>query len=114
MQPNHEQVALSEVEILQRACDQFNDELREFLQSESRPMQYGWKRTKLSHDQLDYIQSRMRLMDAIRAVQAIDPKFYAYSTHETTMKIRENTLHALATMSRAMVAREDTYLWPKE
>lgn len=72
-----------------------------------RPERYGWKRTTLSADQLDYIVSRNDLIRAIKLIQEIDPICYTTSTKENALKLREHALHALACISWAMRDNEE-------
>lgn len=72
---------------------------------------YGWRHTKISDQQREYIIARERVHDAIRAVQKIEWQSINLTDQELAGKIRENTLHALGTLARAMRANEEAMLW---
>lgn len=72
---------------------------------------YGWRHTTISDQQRDYIIARERVLEAIKVVQKLDWQSIDLNDKELAGKIRENTLHALGTLARAMQANEEAMMW---
>lgn len=88
--------------------DQLAELLRELLAE--RPVRYGWKRSRLDQQQVEYIIQREAVIHAIRAVMLTDWQSIDLLNKELADKIRSNCLHALATLAQAMRANEDKIL----
>ena len=88
----------------------FAEFVRLFLK-ECEPARYGWKRIKLDSQQRDYVIQCEAVMRSILEVQRTDWKEIDISNKELAIKIRENALHALAVLARAMIQNENNILY---
>jgi hypothetical protein len=75
-----------------------------------RPVRYGWKRSALDQQQVEYIVEREAVIQAVLAVQRVCWQSIHCGNQELALKIRENALHSLATLVRAMTLNEERIL----
>ena len=88
--------------------EQLADALRELLNE--RPIRYGWKRSVVDQQQLEYIIQREDVLKAVAFVQRCEWQSIDCLNKSLAEKIRENALHALATLAIAMRANEEKIL----
>jgi hypothetical protein len=79
------------------------DELRKILFDSMRgPKRYGWKRSLLSQQTVEYIIQREHVLEAILLIQKVDWQNINSDNKELSKQIKENVLHSLAVMAQAM------------
>jgi hypothetical protein len=81
--------------------------IRELLAE--RPTRYGWKRSAVPQELYDWILGREAIHRAIREVQAIRWQDIC-DDKQRGEQLRENVLHSLACIARAMGEREKDLL----
>ena len=86
------------------------DEFRALFRELCQPQRYGWKRSKLCEQQRDYIIGMEAVIRAIHDVQRLSWPMINATDQTQAELIRENTLHALATLVRAMANNEKEIL----
>lgn len=82
-------------------------ELRELFADACENRRYGWKRCKLDDQQREYIIQREAALQAAQTLVRISWQSIDLSNQELALTIRENALHSLATLIRAMALNED-------
>jgi len=90
-------------------AEQFRELLGEIL-AEKCTYRYGWKRSKLDAQQREYIIEREGVIEAIRKVQQVTWQSIDCTNRELAEQIRENAMHSLATLARAMTLNEERML----
>lgn len=85
-------------------------EFHELFRDAAKPVRYGWKRSKLDEQQREYIIQREAALSAAKALIQVDWQSIDARNKEFALKVRENALHSVATLIRAMTANEDKIL----
>ncbi len=77
-------------------------DLRAIIIDALNPRRYGWKRSQINQQLTEYILQRDAVLRAIAEVHQVDWRNIMPHDQELASKIRENALHALATLIQAM------------